>query len=432
MKRFFRILMISIGLSIFTSVIFGAGVIFGGSGYLFEPDIARAQEGPAEFAIFWQVWDLTQQHFVDRSVLDLKRLTYGAINGMLHALGDEGHTRFLTPEEVVRQRSEISGSFSGIGAQVGMKDDMPVIIAPFDGSPAQQAGLKSGDIIIEVNGEDISGLPLNETVERLRGEKGTSVVLMIFRPETGESLEFSIVRDEIKVPAASWNMIPGTTVALLRLSQFSANLDDNVTEAIEEARAEGATQLIVDVRNNPGGLLEQAVKVTSEFLKEGDVLLQEDADGDRKAFPVRKGGVATDLPLVILVNEGSASSAEIFAGAIQDYQRGQVVGTTTFGTGTVLKPFDLEDGSALLLGTSQWLTPKGRLIRKQGIQPDVTVEFPVGATMILPTDLEDMTVTELLNSDDAQFMKALELLDALPQVALGEGGKYWQELSVIK
>jgi carboxyl-terminal processing protease len=258
------------------------------------------------------------------------------------------------------------------------------------------------------------------------------VVLTVFRPDTGESLEFAIVRDEVKVPAASWNMIPGTSVALIRMSQFSANLDDNLVEIIKEAKAEGATQLIVDVRSNPGGLLEQAVKVTSEFLPDGDVLLQEEADGSRKAFPVRRGGVATDIPLVVLINRGSASSAEIFAGAIQDHQRGQVVGETTFGTGTVLKPFDLDDGSALLLGTSQWLTPNGRLIRKQGIEPDVAVDLPVGAAIIVPSELEALTVAELLTSEDAQLLKALELLEALPQVSLGQGGRYWRELNAVK
>jgi carboxyl-terminal processing protease len=432
MKRFLKIFLVALGLFLLTSTAFGAGVLFGGSGYWFEPDVARAQDQPTEFAIFWQVWELTQGHFIDREALDPQRLTYGAINGLIQALGDEGHTRFLTPEEVIRQRTDIAGAFFGIGAQVGLEDGLPVIVAPFDGSPAQRAGLRSGDIIVEVDGEDVTGLTLNDTVDRIRGEKGTTVVLTVFRPDTGESLEFVIVRDEVKVPAASWNMIPGTSVALIRMSQFSANLDDNLVEIIKEAKAEGATQLIVDVRSNPGGLLEQAVKVTSEFLPDGDVLLQEEADGSRKAFPVRRGGVATDIPLVVLINRGSASSAEIFAGAIQDHQRGQVVGETTFGTGTVLKPFDLDDGSALLLGTSQWLTPNGRLIRKQGIEPDVAVDLPVGVAIIVPSELEELTVAELLTSEDAQLLKALELLEALPQVSLGQGGRYWRELNAVK
>jgi carboxyl-terminal processing protease len=432
MKRFFKITVISISLFVLTSAAFGAGVIFGGSGLLFEPEIVRAQEQPAEFAIFWQVWNLAQDNFIDRTALDPKLLTYGAINGLIEALGDDGHTRFLTPEEVQSQRTSISGTFFGIGARVGIEDGLPVIVAPFDGSPAEKAGVKAGDIIIEVDGRDVTGLSLNETVELIRGERGTQVILTLFRPDTSESLEIAIIRDEIKIPAASWAMIPGTKVALIRMSQFNANLDDNVIEAVKQAQAAGATQLVLDIRNNPGGLLDQAVRVTSEFLTEGNVLLQEDADGNREAFPVRKGGVATRLPLVVLINRGSASSSEIFAGAIQDHKRGLVVGETTFGTGTVLRPFDLDDGSALLLGTSQWLTPNGRLIRKQGIGPDITVELSLVADLISPSDLETMTVSDLLASEDTQLLKALELLGSLPQEDLGDTGEVEPEPEVVK
>lgn len=432
MKRLAKVGLISITLLIIISGAFGAGVMFGGSGILFDPGVVRAQDQPAEFGVFWQVWNLSQRHFVDRDALDPTRLTYGAVNGLIQALGDEGHTRFLTPEEVARQRTDISGSFFGIGAQVGTEDGLPVIIAPFDGSPADQAGVKAGDIIIEVDGVDVTSMTLGDTVERIRGERGTEVILTVFRPDISESLEISIIRDEIKIPAASWALIPGTDVALIRLSQFSANLDDNVIEAVQEAEEAGATRLILDVRNNPGGLLEQAIKVTSEFLKDGDVLLQEDALGNREAFSVRNGGVATDIPIAVLINRGSASSSEIFAGALQDHERGVVIGETTFGTGTVLRPFNLDDGSALLLGTSQWLTPNGRLIRKQGIEPDVTVELPVGADLIAPVELEEMTVPQLLNSEDEQLLKALELLDALPQASYGPGADHWQELTVIK
>lgn len=432
MKRFCKVTLISISLFIVTSAAFGAGVAFGGAGLLFEPSIVRAQDQPAEFEVFWQVWNLAQRHFVDRASLEPARLTYGAINGLIEALGDEGHTRFLTPEEVARQRTNISGSFFGIGARVGLEDGLPVIVAPFDGSPAAEAGVKAGDIIIEVDGRDVTGMSLNDTVDLIRGEKGTEVILTLFRPDMGESLEISIIRDEIKIPAASWAMIPGTDVALIRLSQFSANLEDNIVEAVAEAEAAGATHLILDVRNNPGGLLDQAIGVTSQFLTSGNVLLQEDAQGNRETFAVREGGVAQDIPLTVLVNRGSASSSEIFAGAIQDHERGLVVGETTFGTGTVLRPFDLEDGSALLLGTSQWLTPDGRLIRKQGIEPDVTVEVPAGASLITPLQLENITVAELLDSEDEQLLKALELMGMLPQANLGIGAQHWYELSLIR
>ena len=432
MKYPFKIVLISLAILLLTSGAFVAGTVVGNVYSLFGPKIVRAADQPAEFDVFWQVWDLAQQHFIDRDALDSTRLTYGAVNGLIAALGDEGHTRFLTPEEVERQRTDISGSFFGIGARVGVEDGLPVIVAPIDGSPAEAAGLKSGDIIIEVDGQDVTAFPLNDVVDLIRGEEGSEVMLTIFRPDSNESLEISIIRGEIKIEAATWSMVPGTDVAVLRLSQFSANLNDDVIEAVEAAEAAGAKSLILDIRNNPGGLLDQAISVTSQFLKDGDVLLQEDAQGNRESFPVKPDGVAIDIPIVVLINRGSASSAEIFAGAIQDHQRGQVIGETTFGTGTVLRPFDLEDGSALLLGTSQWLTPAGRLIRKHGIEPDIEVDLPAGADLLSPFDLETLTVPELLDSEDGQMLKALEVLDAVPEVNIGLSPRLWEPLQIVK
>ena len=414
MKLLIKVVVLALVLFVFTSTAFGVGVALGGSGLLFQPGVVRAADQPTEFDTFWQAWDIVHRYFVDRDALDATRLTYGAIQGMVAALGDEGHTTFLTPQEVTRQRTGISGGYSGIGAQLGVRDGLPVIVAPFDGSPAQAAGIKAGDIIIEVNNVDVTAWSLDEIVEQVRGEAGTEVELTVLHPDEGESYEITVVRGEIDSPNATWSMLPGTDVALIRLSQFSADATEELTAAIREAEAAGATSLIVDVRNNPGGLLRQAVSVTSQFLADGLVLQQEDADGTRKLFPVEEGGVATDIPMVVLINRGSASSSEIFAGALQDQDRAVVVGETTFGTGTVLQPFRLEDGSALMLGTSQWLTADGRLIRKQGIEPDVTVELPIGTPLISPDVVEDMSVDELLESQDAQLLKALELLDALP------------------
>jgi carboxyl-terminal processing protease len=419
MKKFIRIVIIAFCLLTLTAAAFGAGMLFANSDFL-KPGVVRADDQPAEFEMFWQVWNIVQNHFIDREALDPTLMTYGAINGLITALGDEGHTRFLTPEEVAQQQTNISGKFFGIGAHVGVENGLPVIVAPFDGSPADKAGVKAGDIIIEVNGEDVTTLPLNEVVERIRGEEGTEVTIAVFRPDANESFEFNIVRAEINIPAAVWAMAPGTKVGVIRLTQFSAILNDELMTAIKEAKAAGATQLVVDVRNNPGGLLDQAVKVTSQFLKDGNVLLQEDAQGNRETFPVKAGGIATDIPMVVLINRGSASAAEIFAGAIQDHKRGTVVGETTFGTGTVLQPFELDKGAGLLLGTSQWLTPNGRLIRKQGIEPDVAVKIPIGADMMTPPELENLTQAELLKSEDTQLLKALELLKAIPEVSVEE------------
>ena len=411
MNRGIRIAAIIVAFVFVAVVSLAAGIFVGSAGFgVFAGSGARKGE-PEEFAVFWQAWDIVNRNFVDQDALDPTEMTYGAIRGMVSALGDEGHTAFLTPEERERQQTDLSGSFSGIGAQLGIQDQLPVIVAPFDGSPADQAGVLSGDIIMEVNGEDVTTLPLNEIVTRIRGPEGTDVTLTLLRRgQENRTVEVTITRGEISVPAATWAMIPETNVGLIRLSQFSANAAPNLIQSVEEAREAGATALIVDVRNNPGGLLEQAIRVTSQFLEEGNVLLEEDAQGNRKAYEVERGGVVTDLPVVVLINGGSASSAEIFAGALQDHGRAQLVGETTFGTGTVLQPYVLADNSALLLGTRQWLTPDGRLIRNQGIDPDIVVDLPIEANLLAPSDMEQMTLEEIAASEDLQLGTAIELL----------------------
>lgn len=413
MNRIWKILAALVVLMMVASISLAAGVMLGGSGILSGWG-SSASDAPDEFSVFWQAWDIVHKNFVDQSALDPTQLTYGAIRGMVGALGDEGHTAFLTPEEIERQRSDLAGTFTGIGAQLGIRDTLPIIVAPFDGSPAYEAGVKAGDIIMKVDGEDVTTLALNDIAAKIRGPEGTVVMLSLLRPDENRSLEVSITRGEIKVPAATWAMVPGTNTALIRLSQFSANATDDVRKAIQGAEEAKATAIIVDVRNNPGGLLEQAVSVTSQFLTGGDVLLEEDASGTRKAYAVERGGLAPEIPLAVLINPGSASSAEIFAGAIQDRERGQVVGETTFGTGTVLQPYSLSDGSALLLGTKQWLTPNGRLIRKQGIQPDVEVVLPIEADLLTPLELPDLDAQGVLSSGDEQLLKALELLGQFP------------------
>jgi carboxyl-terminal processing protease len=411
MNRTAAIILALLVVAIVGSVALGTGVVIGASGVIPFPGSTRAQE-PEAFSVFWQAWNTVERNFVDRSALNDREMTYGAIRGMVNALGDEGHTAFLTPDELERQQTDLSGTFMGIGAQLGIRDALPVIVAPFDGSPADLAGVKAGDIIMKVDGEDVTTMSLNDIVSKIRGPEGTVVVLSLLRPGQNKSLEVEITRGEIKVPAASWAMVPGTDVALIRLSQFSANALDDVQNSIEQAKDAGAQALIVDVRNNPGGLLEQAISVTSQFLKDGDVLLEEDAEGNRKAYAVEPGGLATDIPMVVLINPGSASSAEIFAGAIQDHDRGQLVGETTFGTGTVLQPYPLKDGSALLLGTKQWLTPSGRLIRKHGVDPDVEVVLPIEANLLTPGEIKEMSAEDIQNSEDTQLLKALELLES--------------------
>ena len=412
MRTFLKVVGALFGLVMLTGTAFGAGLFVGGANL--SPCITRTAEQPAQFDVFWEAWNLVQRNFVDRTALDATQLTHGAIRGMVDALGDTGHTSYLTPEQREARLTSIQGRFTGIGAQLGEEQGFPIIVAPFDGSPAQKAGIKPGDVIVAVNGEEVTGLTLTEIAEKVRGPADSQVTLTLFRQEENRSLEITVTRREITIPAVSWAMVPETQVAVIRLSQFSAQAKDEIVAAVAGAKAAGATGLVVDVRNNPGGLLDQAISVTSQFLPEGNVLLEEDAEGNRTAYPVEAGGQATDLPLVVLVNPGTASSSEIFAGAVQDQQRGQVVGETTFGTGTVLQPYTLQDGSELLLGVKQWLTPNGRLIRNQGVQPDEVVELPLGSDLLTPLVFRDMSLEEIRTSQDTQLQKALELLGALP------------------
>ncbi|MFN8496816.1 MAG: S41 family peptidase [Anaerolineae bacterium] len=360
--------------------------------------------------IFWEAWNVAHNNYVDEKALDDQKMMYGAIEGMLDSLGDQGHTRFMSPKEADAQAQSIQGSFSGIGAEVTRKDGRPVIVTPIEGSPAEKIGVKSGDVIMKVDGQDTADFTLDEVIGKIRGPEGTDVTVTLLRPSTGETIELKITRSKIKVKTVTSIMVPGTKVAHIRLNQYSANASDELRAAVADAKAQGATGIIFDLRNNPGGLLSEAVNVTSEFLKDGNVLLQRDRGGKETPYPVKKGGQATDIPMVVLINQGTASAAEITSGALQHYKRATVVGMPTFGTGTVLSTFKLSDGSALLLGTGEWLTPGGDMIRRQGIAPDVKVEMKPDVQIVTPTIEKTLSAQDIQSTQDLQFKKALELL----------------------
>lgn len=362
------------------------------------------------FRLMAEAWSTINQVYVDRQAIQPERLTYGAIGGMVDALGDIGHSRFLSPEMLQMQHNLTRGEFEGIGAEVQMKDGHAVIVAPMDGSPAQQAGLRPGDIILKVDGDSVAGLSLIEVVGRILGPAGTSVTLTIMDASTGRTRDVTIVRARITLQNVTWERLPGTGVAHVRIAVFS----DGVTESLKGVLAEiqqqeGVTDLILDLRNNPGGLLPEAVDTASQFLESGNVLLEKDARGQVTPVPVEPGRMALDTPMVVLINGGSASAAEIVAGALQDAHRATLLGETTFGTGTVLTEFPLSDGSALLLAVREWLTPSGRVIWHQGISPDIAVSLAPDVTPLRPEAERDMTPEQLQSSEDVQLLRALEL-----------------------
>jgi len=250
-------------------------------------------------------------------------------------------------------------------------------------------------------------------VQMILGPAGTTVTITFFRPETSEELTLAIERARIELQNVTWAMLPGTTVALVRIAGFSERVGADLKASIDAAEAQGATGLILDLRNNPGGLLSEAINVASQFLPPDTVVvLRQDAKGDVKEEPVSAGADRTDLPLIVLVNQGSASASEIVSGALQDYKRATLVGETTFGTGTVLNEFPLSDGSAILLATEQWLTPKGRVIWREGIVPDEVVDLNGPVQLLVPETAGDLTPEDMAASPDTQVLRALQLLGA--------------------
>lgn len=364
---------------------------------------------PPEFATFWEAWNVLHQHYVDQQALDNKDLTYGATRGLVDSVGDTGHTRFLTPDEVRASHQSLSGSITGIGARMAQVDSQFVVQSVVPGSPAEKAGVRSGDIVLEVDGVPVDGKTLDDVVNSIRGEAGTTVKLQLGR-EGRDPFEVSIVRAEITVPAVSWAMVPGSKVADIRIEEFSRGATDDLKAALKAAQDAGATSVVLDLRDDPGGYVDEAVGVTSVFVEDGVVYEERDASGKTNEIPVRDGEKATKLPLAVLINLGSASAAEIVSGAIQDAGRGKLYGQTTFGTGTVLNEFDLTDGSAVLVGTQEWLTPKGRQIWHHGISPDVAVVLPSGGSVLTPDEIHSDGAQAVTKADDAQLAAAVTAL----------------------
>lgn len=371
-----------------------------------------AEERPSQFIVFWEAWDYVVAHFVDRERVDFSAMTYGAIEGMLASLGDEGHTTFLAPDAVKLHQTSLEGSFEGIGAYVSMEEGEVLIVAPIDGSPADQAGILAGDVILEVDGEPVEGKSLDQVIFLVRGPADSEVVLTVRRPEVQEPLQVSITRAQIEVPSVSWSPIPTTDLSYIKISQFTASVDRELEAALREISAAQTNQgIILDLRNNPGGFLQQAIQANSQFLPKGDlILIESDANQNQTVHRSRGLGYARDMPLVVLINKGTASAGEITAGALKENKRALLIGETTFGTGTVLNQFGLSDGSAILLGVTNWLTPDGNLIKGQGVTPDLEVVQPAGSKHVSTELLRNLTAEQFGTIEDDQFLKALDYL----------------------
>jgi carboxyl-terminal processing protease len=382
-------------------------------GMLLDRKVATGFAAEAErpnFQLLSEASNLISRFYVDRTAVQPTALTYGAVSGMVEALGDTGHSRFLSPLMVKEMTDMERNKFQGIGAEVQSKDGQIVIVAPLDGSPAQKAGLKSGEIILQVDGHDVAGRPLDQVVKTISGPPGTSLTLTILIPASARTRQVTLTRATFQMHFVTWRMLPGTKIAQLRIAAFDKGVAATLRKTLIEIKNEPVTGVALDLRNDPGGLLDEAVDSASQFLKLGNVLLVKNARGIERPVPAKAGGEATEIPLVVLVNGGTASGAEIVAGALRDAHRAPLVGESTFGTGTVLREFKLSDGSALLLAIEEWLTPSGEVIWHKGLTPNVVVALAPGAAPMFPETEHALTVEQLQDSGDAQLLQALELL----------------------
>lgn len=345
------------------------------------------------FEPFWEVWNLVGENYVDQPV-DQDAMMRGAIRGMLEALGDQ-HTSYMDPNEYEQANMQMEGDYEGIGAWVDVTGEYLVIISPMPDSPAEKAGLKAGDTIVAVNGEDMTNVDGNLVLRRILGPAGTDVTLTVRREGLEETFDVTITRANIVVPSVTHKMLEND-IAYVQILTFGEDTTSDLKDALKELMANEPKGMVLDLRNNGGGYLQTAIEVISQFIPEGIVMYEEYGDGTRQTFEAEPNGLATEIPLVVLVNEGSASASEITAGAIQDFGRGQLVGVTTYGKGSVQNWIPLKNNQgALRVTIARWLTPKERQIHEIGLEPNVVVEI----------------TQEVIDAErDPQLDKAVEIL----------------------
>lgn len=370
---------------------------------------AAPESKDIDFSLFWDVWQRLETKYVDKSKLKGQDMVYGAISGMVASLGDP-YTVFLPPKEQKEAKEELGGSFEGIGAQLGMKDNRIIVVAALKDMPAEAAGIKSGDWIVKVDGTETNGWSVPEAVNKIRGEKGTKVNLTLLHEGGQQTVDLAVVRDTIKVKSVENertyfemkdnNLVVNNncktceSVAFLKLSRFGDQTNNEWNQAvsdIEKQYKSGEIKgMVLDLRNNPGGYLQGAVYIASEFLDIGKVVVsQEYSDGKKENYSVTREGKLLNLPLVVLINKGSASASEIVAGALRDYSRGKLVGEKSFGKGSIQEAQDLPNGAGLHITIAKWLLPKGDWINGKGVDPDFNIAL---------SDTEPTKDTQLLEA----------------------------------
>lgn len=356
-----------------------------------------------DFKLFWEVWDELSQNYVDKGALDPEKMVYGAISGMVNSTGDP-YTTFFEPPENKKFQEEISGSFSGVGIEISKKSGVLTVISPIKGTPAEKAGIKAGDKILKIDSKATQDLSVDEAVSMIRGKRGTTVTLTIL-PNSGDFRDIPLVRDNIKIPTVDVSYFDqgGKRIAYIRIYSFNQIVDDEFKTAARDIINSESDKIILDLRNNPGGLLNSAINIAGWFLTKGQIVVTEDYGNGKSDVYRADGNALLKLPMVILINGGSASASEILAGALHDNRGIKLIGEKSFGKGSVQELNNFADGSALKVTIARWLTPAGISISKTGIEADVKVE--------LPKDTEELNAIEIgKQGKDPQLDKALELL----------------------
>jgi carboxyl-terminal processing protease len=362
-------------------------------------DPAQAQK----FKVFWEAWNLLKGEFYNRSRVDDTALTYGAVKGLVDSV-DDPHTRFSPPAEFKASQDQLEGHFDGIGVQIDLKDDHIRVVAPLDGSPAEQAGIRTNDIIVAVDGQPLTAPDLDQAVKLIRGQRGTPVKITVRREGVADPLTFEIVRSEIKMEVVKSRM-EGTDIGYLRIASFTAQSGVETANALRSLMDKQPRGIVLDLRSNPGGYLTAAVDISSQFLSDGVVVYQQYADGRQDELRVKPGGVATSVPVAILVNKGSASASEIVAGALRDSGRAVLVGEQTFGKGSVQTVHRLSDGSGMRLTTAVWLTPNKSGIDKTGLAPDIPLALEPGQRITPESDPQLQAAVTYLHSSAAAALR---------------------------
>lgn len=346
-----------------------------------------------DFNLFWNVWDILKKEYVDKDKLDDKKMFYGALRGLVESIGDP-YTVFMEPKIAKEFSDDLAGTFEGIGAEIGKKDNIITIIAPLADMPAEKAGLVAGDKIYAIDGQAATGLAIDEAVRKIRGPKGTEVVLTIFRNGFDKAKDFKIIRQTILVKSVRTKM-SDNKIFIITITNFNDDTSGLFKQAAQEAAEKNPKGIILDLRNNPGGYLETAIDVASEWIDQGVVVTERFSAEKKNEYLSRGRARLKDFPTVVLVNQGSASASEIVAGALKDLGKATILGMKTFGKGSVQTLEEIKDGSSVKITVAEWLTPKGYNINQQGIVPDVEV---------------DLTPEDYNENKDPQMDKAVELL----------------------